>query len=84
MHLAGEADALDLAAGDARGGEHAADGIDGRVPPVFGALLGPQRALHAHVFVRRGVACADSAALIHQEGARASGADIDAQPHRVL
>ena len=68
--------------GDAGLGERAADGLDGGVPPVLGALLGPQRALHAHVFVRRGAARADGAALIHQQRARAAGADIDAQPHR--
>ena len=64
---------------DAGLGQHAADGIHRRVPPVLGPLLGPQRALHAHVFVGSGVARADGAALIHQEGARAPGADIDAQ-----
>ena len=67
--------------GDAGLRQHAADGVDRGVPPVLGALLGPQRPLHAHVFVRSGAARADAAAFIHQERARPAGADIDAQPH---
>jgi hypothetical protein len=44
-------------------------------------LLGPHWPLHVHLFVNRGVPRANSAALIHQEGARSPGANIDAKPH---
>ena len=70
---------LTVATGDYR---KQPDGIHGRIPPVFGALLGPQRPLHAHILMRRGVPRAHVAALIHQERARTASADIDAQPHR--
>ncbi len=66
---------------DAGLGEHAADGGYGGIPPILRPLLGPQRPLHAHFFVRGGVPAADSAAFIHQQGARAPGADIDAKIH---
>ncbi len=57
---------------------------DRSVPPILGTLFGPQRALHAHLFVRSRESCADGAAIIHQEGARAAGANVDTQPHRPL
>jgi hypothetical protein len=41
MHLTGEPDSFDLGAPNTPFGEHAADGFHDRVPPVFGALLGP-------------------------------------------
>ena len=56
VHLAGESDAVDVTAGDARGGKHGANGDDGRVPPVLGTLLRPEGPLHADVFVRGGCA----------------------------
>src|SRR6266851_5811829 len=84
VHLAGKSDAAHIAAGDAALGEHAANGFHRGVPPVFGALFGPQRTLHADVFVRGSIAGADAAALIDQKRARTSGADIDAQPHRIV
>ena len=61
--------------------QHAADGFHGGVPPVLGTLLGPQRALHAHLLVGGRETRADGAALIHQKRARAAGADIDSEPH---
>ena len=51
MHLAGEADALHFGAGHAGLRQHAANGFHGGVPPVLGALLRPQGALHAHVLM---------------------------------
>ena len=73
---------LHVLPGDAGLRQHAADGGDGGVPPVLGALFGPKRALHAHLFVGSRETRADAAAFIHQEGARAAGADIDSEPHR--
>ena len=81
MHLAGKADAFHLAAGDTGGGERLADGRDGGVPPVLRPLFRPQRAGHGHVFVRSGATGANHAAVVHQQGARAPGADIDSEPH---
>ncbi len=72
---------VDVAARDARRGERAAHGIDRGIPPVLRTLLGPHGPLHPHVFVRRRVARAHAPAAIHQQRARASGSDIDSQPH---
>ena len=84
VHLAGESHAMNLASGNAGFGEHAADGLASRVPPVLGALLGPQRALHPHVFVHGRITGADDPARVHQEGPRPTRSDIDPQPHTVL
>jgi len=58
-----------------------ADGRDGGVPPVLRALFRPKRASHGHLFMRSGTTGADDDALIHQEGPRAPGTNIDAKPH---
>ena len=81
MHLAGEPDAAHLPALHGAARQHPANGRHGRVPPVLGTLLRPQRVLHVHLFVRRRKARAYAAALIHKKRARAAGADIDSQPH---
>ena len=52
VHLAGEPDAANVVTGRARLRQHAANGLLRRLPPVLGTLLGPQRPLHAHFFVR--------------------------------
>ncbi len=57
---------LHLRARDAGLGKHAADGGRSGGPPVLGALLGPQGALHADIFVGSGGAGTDNAALVHQ------------------
>ena len=80
VHLAGEADARDLIARDAGLGEDAADGRLGGIPPVFGALFGPERAVHDDVFVGGGEAVGDLAFGVEEEGAGAAGADVDAEP----
>src|SRR6185437_6876649 len=41
MHLAGEADGLDLAAGEFALGHGSGDGLAGSAPPVVWVLLGP-------------------------------------------
>jgi hypothetical protein len=38
----------------------------GGIPPILGTLLGPQRALHDYVFVRRCETRGDAALRIHQ------------------
>ena len=80
VHLAGEADARDLIARDAGLGEDTADGGLGGIPPVFGALFGPERAVHDDVFVGGGEAVGDLAFGVEEEGAGAAGADVDAEP----
>ncbi len=41
VHLAGEADGLDLVAGEFALGHGSGDGLAGGAPPVVGVLLGP-------------------------------------------
>ena len=65
---------------DAGLGQHAADGFDGRVDPVLRALLGPERMLHAHVFVRSGDGRDLPALRVHDQRARSARPDIDPHP----
>ena len=78
MHLTGQAHAADLISADPGRGQDALDRLLCRLPPVLGALLGPQRLLHAHVFVRRREAGLDRSLFIHQQCACAAGSDVDA------
>ena len=64
--------------------ENAANGGLRGVPPVFGTLLGPQRPLHPHVFVRRGERMQHLSLFIHQQRPAAAGADIDSEPEHEL
>ncbi len=82
VHLAGKSDAADFARSHTAFREHAANRQHRCVPPIFRTLLGPQRALHAHVFVRRSEAGANASLRVRQQRARAAGADVDSQPHR--
>ena len=50
------------------------------VGPVFGALLGPQRMFHPHLFVRGGNGRDLATCRIDQESAGSAGADIDSKP----
>jgi hypothetical protein len=79
VHLPGEADAFNLIARDARGGEHTADGGNRGIPPILGPLLSPYRALHAHLLMGRREPRADAAAFVYQEGARTARSNIDAK-----
>ena len=83
VHLPGKSDASDLRAVHAAIGEHATDGQHGGVPPILGALFGPQRALLAHVLMRRGKPRANGALVVDEERARTTRTDIDSQPHRI-
>src|SRR5438445_470646 len=78
--LTGESNAPDVRARRPRLGQDTANRLLSRVPPVLGALLGPEGALHAHLFVRRGRSVLHLAALVYQQRARPTGAHIDPQP----
>ena len=80
VHLAGESDAFDVAARCSGLIENAADRALSGVPPVLGTLFGPQRPLHAHVFVRGSKRVLQMAVLVDEEGARAAGSDVDSHP----
>jgi len=76
VHLAGKADAGDIADGQFRARDSFADGDTSGAPPVFGMLLGPtdlRRSEGLMVFCRRRD---DAAIAIEDKGSRASGADI--------
>ena len=60
--------------------QDAADGLARGIPPVFGTLFGPERLLHAHVFMRGGYGVANDAGFVDEERAGAAGADVDAEP----
>ena len=70
VHLAGEADAAHLGAGDSGLRERAANRLTSGIPPVLGALLGPQRPLHPHIFVGRRVSTG-APVLVRPPAARA-------------
>jgi hypothetical protein len=80
MHLAGEADGSYVAAGCAGFGEYPANGKDGSGEPIFRALLGPERMLHANFFVGSGDGSDLFAGVIDQECAGAAGACVYAKP----
>ncbi len=81
VHLAGEGGCFDIDAG--YGGEDIANGGLGGAPPVLGVLLGPARMRRAkRLMLGRGRGD-EVSFYIHQNGARAAGADIHSQKHDV-
>ena len=67
MHLAAQADCVDLGGRDGGGGQHLADAGDGGVPPDGGVLLAPQLARGLIVIGCAGDA--DHRALfVHEQG----------------
>jgi hypothetical protein len=65
MHLSGEPNTANIGATDPGGLKDAADSQLRGVPPVFRALLGPERTLHPHLVVRGREGMADLAGRIH-------------------
>jgi hypothetical protein len=79
MHLAGKAERANGCRLDAAGGERGARGFMRGPPPVVGILLGPRRARGSErrvVARSRGQQCA---VFSDDDGARAAGADVDAE-----
>ncbi len=64
VHLAGEADALDLTRVDACVGEYFSDGEARGTPPVVGILLRPEGMPHGNVRMGFGATGADDAVLL--------------------
>jgi hypothetical protein len=54
VHLPGKSDATDLMARNSGRRQRSANRFESRFGPVFRPLLGPQRLLHHHLFVRNG------------------------------
>jgi hypothetical protein len=77
VHLAGEADASDIFAGEICFRERLANGEAGGAPPIFRLLLGPA---HLRRSERLVIGCRgrdDAAFSINHDGARAAGSDIN-------
>jgi hypothetical protein len=77
MHLAGEANASDVFAGEIRAGKRIANRGARGVPPIFGLLLGPAdlRSRERLMICRGGRN--EPAALIDDDCARAAGANVN-------
>ena len=77
MHLAGQADGLDVLALRARGFEHALDGFLRGVPPIARVLFRPAGTLHRHLLMRSGEARHEGAFFVDEQRAAAAGANVD-------
>jgi hypothetical protein len=77
VHLAGEADASDVFAGETRASKNFANCCARGSPPVFGMLLGPAnlRRRERLMFLRGGRN--ETAALIDDDSARAASANVN-------
>ncbi len=69
VHLPGKSDASHLIARDSSGSQRTANRFERRIGPILRALLGPQRLLHYHLFVRNGDCGSFLSARIHQDRA---------------
>jgi len=78
VHLARQADAGDLDGPDLGRTKHLANTRPGRLPPILGVLLAPGGPGSVRGILDGGRR-ADAAALVHQEGLRAAGTDVDAE-----
>ena len=78
VHLSGEGDAFDGAAGLL--GEDAVDGGGGGAPPIVRALLGPEGLGHGHFFMGDGLRGHDGTCRVDEKGAGAAGADVNSEP----
>ena len=81
VHLAGEANGLDLTRGNVGLSEGSADGFASGAPPVCGVLLGPPYVLGVDGGVLAGTGSDDVAGAVDEHGAGAAGADVDAKKH---
>src|SRR6185437_902445 len=81
MHLAGEADGLDLAAGEFALGHGSGDGLAGSAPPVVWVLLGPADVLGVDGCVFAAGGGDDFAAAIDQDCPGAACSDVDSKKH---
>ncbi len=80
MHLSGESNGANFRTMRVGLSQYAANRDPGGVPPVFGALLGPQGTLHQHVLMRSGKRVADLTAGVHQQGPGPARAHVDSKP----
>ncbi len=81
MHLTREADRANVGGFELRFFHDGADSLDGRLPPIFGVLLAPER-LGVVRRIKLGSVGKDLSGFVDCERFRARGADIDPQENR--
>src|SRR5262249_6467864 len=84
VHLTGEPHTAHVLPGHTCLREHSTDRGHRRFPPILRPLLGPEPTPHSHVLMLRRESGRRRSAIVHQECARTSGADIDPKPHRIV